>query len=199
MEWSTVLILSLMCLCIGLIISFAHYYIKSNVTKKLFLNAIHEREKRGIIIEKKREENEGLIKNVNELKEHAKKLQSEISEYKIDIDLKDLNFNDLKVANKVLQSDVDIYKDRVDVLEKGVESEFGIKVRKIVNKTVIDFTKFEIFFMIDGVKKLIAKEKNTPYDVEYYLALLKKLEAIHEKLPDDKPEEKEEVNAGKKV
>jgi hypothetical protein len=73
---------------------------------------------------------------------------------------------------------------RCNEVEDAMEKGYGIQVRTEINQKVeTDFTKLEMVTIMAGVDKLYTNSKNRD-DVEFYIALSKKIEKIVEKMEE---------------
>lgn len=106
---------------------------------------------------------------------------------------KELYKNYTKISNEldsiIIEKDEVLIKkeelsERVDELEKGIETQFGVKVREIKNITNVNFTKLELICILSGIEKLIPNTKDK-FDIRFYLDLIEKITNVIDSLGEE--------------
>lgn len=76
------------------------------------------------------------------------------------------------------------YKDRVDQLEKSIETGFGVTVRNEITIVETELLKLDYVIMLSGVNKLLQTNMKKIEDAEYYIGLIKKIQAILDQMSE---------------
>jgi len=76
------------------------------------------------------------------------------------------------------------YKDRVNQLEKSIETGFGVAMRTELTIVDTELLKFDYVAMLAGVHKLLKSSMDNIEDAEYYIDLIKKIQAILDQMPE---------------
>lgn len=85
--------------------------------------------------------------------------------------------NELKSENEDLKSKAGEWKERVENLERSLEKQFGIEVRKNVTVVNSDFSKHELALMLAGINSILKSAKNSD-DIKFYFNLIDKIQNL---------------------